>query len=93
MRDKISCRSLYRVFHGCTNKNNDGTNRVIEKNHICFWPTSQPYWKRVRDVDIGVRTLSQELKQEKVKWQDFKRYCRFRERKDIRTWLETEKEQ
>ena len=93
MRDKISCRSLYRVFHGCTNKNNDGTNRVIEKNHICFWLTSQPYWKRVRDVDFGVRTLSQELKQEKVKWQDFKRYCRFREREDIRTWLEREKEQ
>ena len=85
---------MYRVFHGCANKNNDGTNRVIEKNHIFFRPTSQRYWKRVRDVDsLGIRTRSQELKQENVKWQDFKRYCRFRGREDIRTWLETEKEQ
>ena len=59
---------MYRVFDGCTDKNNDDTNRVIEKNHICFWPTSQFYWKRVRDVDsLGVRTRPQELKQEKVK--------------------------
>ena len=58
---------MARVFHGCMNKNNDGTNRVIEKNFICSWPTSQPFWKRVGDVDFRVRTRSQELKQKKVK--------------------------
>ena len=72
------------------NKNNDGTNYIIEKNFVCLWPTSQPYWKRARDVDFGVRTRSQELKQEKVKLQDFNRYCRFRGRKDIRAWLEAD---
>lgn len=75
---------MARVFHGCMNKNNDGTNRVIEKNFICFWPTSRPFWKRVGDVDFRVRTRSQELKQKKVKLQDFKRYCRARGREDVR---------
>ena len=78
------------VFHGCMNKNNDGTNQVIEINHICFWPTSQPYWKKVEDVNFGVRTRSQELKQKKVNYQDFKHYCRYAGRVDIRTWLETD---
>ena len=72
------------------NKNNDGTNRIIEKNFVCLQPTSQPYWKRARDADFGVRTLSQELKQEKVKLQDFNQYFRFRGREDIRAWLEAD---
>ena len=71
-------------------KNSDGTNRVIEKNFICLCPTSQSFWKRARDVDFGVRTCSQEVGQRKVKLQDFNRYCRFRGRKDIRTWLEAD---
>ena len=71
------------------NKNNDDTNRIIEKK-LCLWPTSLLYWKRARDVDFGVRTRSQELKQEKVKLQDFNRYCRFRGREDIRAWLEAD---
>ena len=79
-----------RVFHGCANKNDGGTNRVIEKDHICFWPTNQPYWKRVGDVNFCVRTRSQELQQKKVKWQDFNRYCRHRGREDIRTWHESD---
>ena len=58
---------MFKVFHGCMNKNNDGTNHVIEKNCICFWPTDQPYWKRVKDVNFGVRTRSQELKPKKSK--------------------------
>ena len=56
---------MARVFHGCMNKNNDGTNWVIEKNFICFWPTSRPFWKRVGDVDFRVRTRSQELNKNK----------------------------
>ena len=84
-------RPLYKVYHGCANKNAGGTNRVIEKNHICFWPTNQPYWKKIRDVENdGVKICSQELVKEKLKWQDFKRYCRFRGREDIRRWLEAD---
>ena len=81
---------MFRVFHGCMSKNSDGTNRVIEKNFICLCPTSQPFWKRARDVDFGVRTRSQELGQGKVKLQDFNRYCRFRGQEDIRTWIEAD---
>ena len=66
------------------NENNDGTNHIIEKDFVCLWRISQPYQKRARDVDFGVRTRSQELKQEKVKLQDFNRYCRFRGCEDIR---------
>ena len=71
-------RDMFKVFHGCANKNNNGTNRVIEKNCICFSATSQPYWKRVRDMNFGVRTRTQEFNQKKVKLQDFNCYCRFR---------------
>ena len=56
---------MARVFHGCMNKNNDSTDRVIEKNFICFWPTSRPFWKRAGDVDFRVRTRSQELNKKK----------------------------
>ena len=42
-----------KVFHGCMNKNNDGTNHIIEKNHTCLYPTDVPFWKRARDVDFG----------------------------------------
>ena len=91
LRRQMMSRLLHRVYHGCANKNADDTNRVIEKNHICFWPTDQPYWKRIRDVENdGVKTCSQELAKKKVKWQDFKRYCRFRGREDLRRWLEAD---
>ena len=45
-----------RVFQGCMRKNSDGTNRIIEKNFICLYPTNMPFWKRARDVYFGVRT-------------------------------------
>ena len=83
-------RDMFKVFHSCMNKNNGGTKHVIEKNCICFWPTSPPYWKRVSDVNFGVRTRSKELKQKKVKLQEFNCYYRFRGCEDIRTWLEAD---
>lgn len=76
-----------RVFHGCMNKNNDGTNRIIEKNFTCFCPTNMPFWKRARDVDFCVRTCSQDTRQDVVKRQDFNRYCRYKGREDIRRWM------
>ena len=76
-----------RVFHGCMRKNSDGTNRIIEKNFTCLYPTNMPFWKRARDVDFGVRTRSQEARQDFVKRLDFNRYCRSRGREDIKRWL------
>ena len=76
-----------RVFHGCMNKNNDGTNRIIEKNFTCFCPTNMPFWKRAREVDFCVRTCSQDTRQDVVKRQDFNRYCRYKGREDMRRWM------
>ena len=78
------------TFHGSMTKNKDGTNRIIEKNHICFCPTSAPFWKKTADVDFKVRTCSQEQKQDLVKRQDFNRYCRRRGCEDIKRWLEAD---
>ena len=78
------------TFHGSMTKNKDGTNRIIEKNHICFCPTSAPFWKKTADVDFKVRTRSQEQKQDLVKRQDFNRYCRRRGHEDIKRWLEAD---
>ena len=50
------------------NKNNDGTNRIIEKNFTCLYPTNVPFWKRARDVDFCVRTRSQEARQDAVNY-------------------------
>ena len=46
-----------------------------------------PFWKRARDDDLCVRTSSQEARQDAVKIQDLNRYCRYRDRKDIRRWM------
>ena len=48
-----------RTFHGCMTKNKDGTNRIIEKNHFCFCPTSAPFWKKIADINFKVRSRSQ----------------------------------
>ena len=76
-----------KVFYGCMNKNNDGTNRIIEKKFTCLYPTNVPFWKRARDIDICVRTRSQEARQDAVKLQDFNIYCRYRGREDINRWM------
>ena len=78
------------TFHGCLRKNRDGTNRIIEKGKRCLWPTSFPYWKKIEDMPKGIRTRSQEHKQELVKRADFNRYCRRIGRENIKKWLEAE---
>lgn len=79
--------STDKVFHGCMKKNSDGSNRVIEKNFTCLWPTDSPFWKRARDTNFKVRTRSQEHDQKTVKLQGFNRYCRRRGREDFKRWL------
>ena len=51
-----------KVFHGCFNKNRDGTNRVIAPGETCKAPTSEPFWKYPEDVITSVRTRSGEQK-------------------------------
>ena len=76
------------LFHGCMRKNRDGSNRIIEKNKCCLWPTTCPFWKKTADVSFKIRTPSQEQKQEIVKNSEFDRYCRRRGREDIKRWLQ-----
>ena len=56
-----------KVFHGCFNKNRDGTNRVIAPGEKCITPTSEPFWKYPEDIFASVRTRSQEQKYQQQK--------------------------
>ena len=46
--------------------------------------------KKAENVPFKIRTHSQELNQELVKRFEFNRYCRKRDREDIRRWLEAD---
>ena len=63
-----------KIFHGCFNKNRDGSNKLIEKNMGCVTPTSYPFWKRLWDVPHGVRTCLEEKQQKKAKLRDYNKY-------------------
>ena len=78
------------TFHGCMRKNKNSTNRIIEKNYICYMPTCNPFWKKTADIDFKIRTCLQERKQDLVKRKDFNRYCRRRGQEDIKRWLEAD---
>ena len=76
-----------KVFHGCFNKNRDGTNRVITPGEKCITQTSEPFWKYPEDIFASVRTRSQEQKyqqQKKLTKTEFQKY--FKE-KFIEKWL------
>ena len=79
-----------KVYHGCFRKNRDGTNRIIEKNKRCLFPTSKPFWKRIEDISRGPRTRSQEQHQKLVKKGEFDRYFRQQNKANIRRWLEAD---
>lgn len=49
-------------FHGCMQKNKDGSNRIIEKGSWCLSPTTSPFWKKAVDVPFKINTRSQENK-------------------------------
>ena len=54
-----------KIYHGCLNKNKDGSNRLIKKDDKCFRPISEPFWKQLWDEPDGVRTRTQEKEQTK----------------------------
>ena len=56
-----------KVFHGCFDKNRNGTNRVIAPGEKCITPTSEPFWKYPEDIFASVRTRSQEQKYQQQK--------------------------
>ena len=56
-----------KIFHGCFNKNRDGTNRVIAPGEKCITPASEPFWKYPEDIFASVRTRSQEQKYQQQK--------------------------
>ena len=53
-------------------------------------PTSYPFWKRIEDIPIGIRTRSQEQKQKIAKRGQYNRYLRQNGRNNIKRWLEAD---
>lgn len=77
-------------FHGCFRKNLNGTNRIIEKGKQCLTPTPYPFWKQIEDIPNGIRTRSQEQKQNIAKRGQFNRCMRQKGRENVKTWLEAD---
>ena len=79
------------VFHGCFRKNEDGTNRIIEKGKRCLTPTAFPFWKKIEDIlNNGVCNRLQEQKQKIVKRGQINRYWRRSGHENIKRWLEAD---
>ena len=79
------------IYHGCFTKNRDGSNRLIEKTKGCLFPTNNPFWKYPQDIPNGVRTQSQEKKnQNLVEKGEYNRYFRQKNQCNIRRWLEAD---
>ena len=62
------------VYHGCSKRNIDGTNRLIKKGDVCSKPINIPFCMCAQDVINSVKTRSQEQKQKDVKKVDFDQY-------------------
>ena len=60
-----------KIYHTCLYKNKDGSNKLFQKGDLCCSPTNSPFWKYVWDIKSGVRTRSQEKKQEKFTIEKF----------------------
>ena len=87
MKNKIrQIQESEKIYHGCLNKNKDGSNRLFEKGDQCCIPINCPFWKQLWDVPNGVKTRSQEKEHKKVKIEDFNRY--FQNIVNVQRWLE-----
>ena len=67
-------------------KKKDGGNKRFQKGDQCCLPTNSPFWKFAWDITSGVRTRSQEKKQESVTIDECNYY--FRNLWNIRRWLD-----
>ena len=62
------------VYHRCSKRNIDGTNRLIKKGDVCSRPTNIQFWMSTQDIINSVKTRSQERNQKDVKKVDFDEY-------------------
>ena len=60
-----SIRESDKIYHGCFNRNKDGTNKLLKKGEKCLASTQLPFWKCPWDVPNGVMTRLQEKKTKK----------------------------
>ena len=37
-----------RLYHGCATRYRDGTRIPIKKGNLCYYPTSDSFWKKSR---------------------------------------------
>ena len=51
------------LYHGCKLRNEDGTNRLINKGERCIYPARSPFWKDTKDVTNRVLTRLQKKRQ------------------------------
>ena len=51
-----------KIYHGCFNKNADGTNKIIVAGERCLAPTDKCFGKDPNDVKHGVKTRSDAIR-------------------------------
>ena len=71
---KMHIKKSEMIYHRCSKRNIDGTNRLIKKEDFCSRPTNIPFWMSTQDIINSVKTRSQERNQKDVKKVDFDEY-------------------
>ena len=61
-------------YYGCWSIYEDGTRKLIAKEHKCNFSTNDPFWKHPKDVDFKVKTRAQKNKLQKAKMKDVVKY-------------------
>ena len=62
------------IYHGCSKRNIDGTNRLIKKREVCSKLTYEPFWMEAQDIDNRVKTRSQEQNRKDINQKDLDQY-------------------
>ena len=75
-----------KIYHGCFNKNRDGTKKWTRKGEKCLIATSKPFSKYSEDFPDGSKTRARK-KQKKI---TSKFYYNYFKQKDIQRWLEVD---
>ena len=71
---KMHIKKSEMIYHRCSKRNIDGTNRLIKKEDFSSKRTNIPFWMSTQDVINSVKTRSQERNQKDVKKVDFDEY-------------------
>ena len=72
------------IYHGCSKRNIDGTNRLINKGEVCSKPTKKSFWMEPQDGSNRVKIRLQKENQKDVRKKDFEEYFR---KKYVEKWL------